>query len=397
MKDITTGGRKLMVVFPGDYDSAKKKGVEGQLLQFDENGFFDKVLFVGACIRRDARMVLDAHHEVVEVGFGRSFVQRLLAPLHVARLIAICARLVRREGIQLIRATEPTLCGFIAWAAAGLAGIPYCVSLHADYDRLYALDGRRGAPTLLGSRALIRPLERLTMGGAARVMPIRDSLIPYLLARGVGPDNIRVIPHGIDLTPFTLPPAVDIREMFGIPPGTAILAFAGRLSPENYVNEMLDAVRHVACQRDDFVLVLAGGGPLEAEITTRLAADPVLARVVRPVGFVSQETVRALRGVCRVSLCLMGGFSLIEACAAGRPVIAYDVDWHHELVVDGVTGRLVPEHQIEGVANAIGEFLDDEQKAQQMGAAGRALAFARHDIHVASENRRRCYAELLHV
>jgi glycosyltransferase involved in cell wall biosynthesis len=233
------------------------------------------------------------------------------------------------------------------------------------------------------------------MGGAARVMPIRESLIPYLLARGVGRENIRVIPHGIDLTPFTRPPVVDIYKMFGIPDGKGILAFAGRLSPENYVNEMLDAVRHLGRQRDDFVLVLAGGGPLEGEISARLAEDPVLARAVRPVGFVSQETVRALRGVCRVSLCLMGGFSLIEACAAGRPVIAYDVDWHHELVVDGITGRLVPEHHIDGVAEAIGELLDDEAKAQQMGAAGRALAFARHDIHVASENRRRCYAELI--
>ena len=384
-----------MVVFAGDYESAKKKGVERQLLQFGENGFFDKVVFVCPYVRRDARVALDGRHEIVEVGFGPSRLSRLLAPLHIARVIATCVRIVRRERIQLIRATEPTLCGFVAFVAARVAGIPYCVSLHADYDKLYALDGRRGAPTLLGSRWLIRPLERLTMRRAARVMPIRNSLIPYATARGVHRENVRVIPHGIDLTPFTEPPSVDIRRVFDIPAGKAILAFAGRLSPENYVVEMLDAVRQLADRRDDFVLVLAGGGPLEAELSARLAADPVLARVARPVGVVSQEIVRALRGACRVSLCLMGGFSLIEACAAGRPVIAYDVDWHHELVVDGVTGRLIPEHRITDVADAIGALLDDEVIAQRMGAAARALAFAGHDLRRASETRQRCYAELL--
>jgi glycosyltransferase involved in cell wall biosynthesis len=385
-----------MVIFAGDYDSSRRKGVESLFLQFDEEGFFEKVIFISPLLRDDRRVLLDDRHELHEFGLGRrGVVRRLLAPFHLLRVIVQCRRLVRRERIGVIRATEPTLCGFVAWATARLTRVPYVVSLHADYDKLFALDGRRGAPALGGSRALTGLLERLTLRGAARVLPIRDSLVPYVLKRGVSRDKVRVIPHGIDLTPFTHEPAVDIHTTLGIPPDKAILAFAGRLSAENYVGDVLDAVRRVAERRDDFVLVLAGGGVLEKEIATRLQTDPVLARVVCATGFVSQDTVRALRSGCVVSLCLMGGFSLIEACAAGRPVIAYDVDWHHELVIDGRTGRLIREHDTEGVADAVVAFLDNKAEAARMGAEARNLAFARHDSRNASEVKRRWYLEVL--
>lgn len=395
-ESVIKNGRKLMVVVATDFDSAKKKGVENLFLQYDEQGFFDKVILVSPYLRRDRCILLSDRHEFHEFGFGHSrLVGRLLAPLHVLRLIMRCRRLARKEGIQLIRATEPTLCGLVAWFTARLVDVPYCVSIHADYDKRFELAGRRGAPTLFGSRALVWPLEWLTLRGAARVMPIRDSLIPYVQARGVGRKKICVIPHGIDLTPFTQTQTVDIRKTFGIPADKAVISFAGRLSAENYVGEMLDAILLLAERRDDFVVVLAGGGPLKGAITARLNVDPVLAKVVRQVGFVSQETVRAMRSACATSLCLMGGFSLIEACAAGRPVIAYDVEWHHELVINGITGRLIPEHDIEAIANAIAEFLDNKEDATVMGAQGRVLAFEHHDIDVVSRIKQHCYREML--
>jgi len=393
-----TGGaeRKLLVIFAGDHGSARAKGVEQLLRQYDEQGFFDKVILISPYLRRDARTSLDERHELYEFGLGWArFAGRVLAPLHVLRVILACRRLVRRERISVIRATEPTLCGFIAWATARLTGVRYVVSLHADYDKLFALDGARGAPTLLGSRALIEPFERLALRGASRVMPIRDSLVPYALKRGVAADKVRVIPHGIDLTPFTRPPTVDIRRMLDVPADKAIVAFAGRLSPENYVADMLDASRLLAARRDDFVVVLAGGGVLERDVAARLEQDPALRHVVRAIGFVSQDIVRALYGTAVVSLCLMGGFSLIQACAAGRPVIAYDVDWHHELVVNGKTGRLIREHDVGAVVDAVSAFLDDRAEASRMGAEAKALAFVRHDIRTASELRRRWYAEIL--
>lgn len=388
--------RRLLVIFAGDLASARRKGVEHLLLHYDEGGYFDKVVLVSPYLRRDARVVLDSRHELLEFGLGRArLVRRLLAPLHVLRLILACRRIVRREGIKVIRGTEPTLCGLVAWATSRLTGVPYVVSLHADYDKRFALDGGRGAPTLFGSRRLVQPLERLTLRGAALVLPIRESLISYAAARGVSRDRIRVIPHGIDEASFTRPVVADVRQALGLPADRAIVAFVGRLSAENYVKDLLDAARLLAERRDDFVVVLAGGGVLEADVRARLAADPLLAGVVRPVGFQSRDTVRALQSAAAVSVCLMGGFGLIEACAAGRPVVAYDVEWHHELVIDGSTGRLLPEHDVPGVTRAIAAFVDDPALAERMGREARRLAWSRHRLADTQRVKRQVYGELL--
>lgn len=385
----------LLVIVAGDYDSAKLKGVLHLFSEYDEQGFFGKVILVSPYLRRDRRIVLDDRTELYEFGWGWRNLRKLAAPVHLYRVIRECRRIVRRQGIHVIRATEPTTCGFIAWATSRLSGVPYCLSLHANYDALFALDGRRGAPTFVGTRRLVRPLEKLTLRGAALVLPIRQSLVPYALKRGVNPLNIRLIPHGVDLALFKSECAIDLRSSLDLPPDRKVVAFAGRLSPENYVLDMLEAVAAVAEQRDDFVFVMAGGGVLEAEIRARIDANPALRRVARLTGFISREMVIALRRHCAVSICLMGGFSLIEACAAGRPVIAYDVDWHGELVIDGVTGRLVAEHSITSVAAALTELLSDDLKASQMGRKAQALAFSRHDLTVTSRNKQRWYRELV--
>ena len=69
----------------------------------------------------------------------------------------------------------------------------------------------------------------------------------------------------------------------------------------------------------------------------------------------------------------MGGFSLIESCAAGSPAIAYDVEWHGELVRDGETGFLLAEGDAAGLVAAVERLLDDEALAARLGAADSPL------------------------
>jgi mannosyltransferase len=95
------------------------------------------------------------------------------------------------------------------------------------------------------------------------------------------------------------------------------------------------------------------------------------------------------------SLCLMGGFSLIEACAAGSVPIAYDVEWHRDLVKDGVTGFLVREHDIDAVVAAVDQVVADPARAAEIGRQARRSAFAQHDLRATSEIKQACYAEML--
>jgi len=113
------------------------------------------------------------------------------------------------------------------------------------------------------------------------------------------------------------------------------------------------------------------------------------------VGFRSREVVAAVRQASAVSLCLMGGFSLIEACAASSPVVSYDVEWHHELVHEGETGFLVPEHDVDRLKTAVERLLDDPVLGRTLGQAARVLALSRHDVAMTTAIKRQCYLDLL--
>ena len=155
------------------------------------------------------------------------------------------------------------------------------------------------------------------------------------------------------------------------------------------------ARRLSALRDDDFVVVVAGGGVEDARIRATVAGDAALSNVVRLVGFQPRDVVAALRQSSAVSLCLMGGFSLIEACAAASPVVAYAVEWHDELVRNGTTGFLVPEHDVAALTTAVGQLLDDSRLGAALGLAARELALARHDLEMTTNIKRQCYLDLL--
>ena len=91
----------------------------------------------------------------------------------------------------------------------------------------------------------------------------------------------------------------------------------------------------------------------------------------------------------------MAGFSLIEACAAGRPVVSYDVEWHSELVKYKETGFLLKENDVDGVFDALDWILEHPEESNAMGQKAKALAFERHDLKITSATKIRCYSEIL--
>jgi len=76
------------------------------------------------------------------------------------------------------------------------------------------------------------------------------------------------------------------------------------------------------------------------------------------------------------------GFSnaILEAMAAGLPVVACDVGGNPEAVVDGETGRLVPSRNVAAFASAVAELLADPEKREAMGKAGRLRATERFSL-----------------
>jgi glycosyltransferase involved in cell wall biosynthesis len=164
-------------------------------------------------------------------------------------------------------------------------------------------------------------------------------------ARKLGAEDVRVIPSGVDL-----PDAVGEEAE---PPE---ILYAGRLSPEKGVRELVAAANGLP-------LVVAGDGPLRDEVPGAL-------------GFVPHDELVGLYERAAVVACpsRREGFGVVcaEAMAYGRPVVAGDVGGLRDLVVHEETGLLVEPGDVAGLRAALERLLGDADLRRRFGEAGRA-------------------------
>jgi glycosyltransferase involved in cell wall biosynthesis len=388
---------RILFLVPADYDALRRKGVDRMILERDEGGFFERVITVHPLAQAQQVIDLDPTHRIYEFPLGRALragvLGRAAAPVRLLATIRGVIRIARTERIDLVRANDPYLMGLIGWRVARALDVPFCISLHADYARNFHLSPKKGFPRLLRKMSVVLP--PLVLPHAGLVMPISEHLMAGMRRAGGPRVAVRVIPHGIDMTPFRLPLAPDARALFQIPPDAPVISWVSRMSGENYTDDVAEIVARVARHRPQVVFVLAGDGPYKERLTRRLLGEERLGESVRILPFQSYDRVVAIRRMSTASLCLIGGFSLIEACAAGSPIVGYDVDWHREIVADGVSGFLAKEHDVDAVVAALERLVDDPSLAATMGREAQRVAFARHDLRITSEIKQACYMELL--
>lgn len=305
--------------------------------------------------------------------------------------------LVRRE-IAVIRGCNPHHMGALAILLGAVTGTPTCVSIHSDNEAYYRLWKRSGQwpdshAELFGRRWVSRLVMRWVYSMAPEIWVIRDVFRQEAVAYGARPNRIRLFPHSSRLERFHATPDDELRQQFGLGNRPLVVSVC-RLTQENYIDDLPDIAALVLRARPDALLVIVGGGAEELRLRSRVAAAG-LEDSVRLLGWQPNDVAIELRQLAAVNLCLRGGYSLIEAAAAGRPVVAYNTDWHYELVRDEVSGYLVAEGDVEAAARRIVQLLDDPHLAGQLGANARALALARHDHAAVTPQKRELYDHLV--
>jgi glycosyltransferase involved in cell wall biosynthesis len=239
-----------------------------------------------------------------------------------------------------------------------------------------------GDPRYWSSAPTRRLRVRLLLGRAARVSAISRRSADVLVDQyGVRLDRIRVIPNGRDAAPFL---AADraagerLRAGLDIAAGTPVVLALGALSAEKRVDL---AVRAVAAVPDARLLV-AGSGPEDASL--RRLADHVGPGRVHFLGAVTDvpSVLAAADAVVLASDSEGLPGVLIEAGMAGVPAVATDVGWVADVVVDGVTGVLVPPGRSDALADGLRRVL---ARRAEMGAAARTTCVERFDLRTVTD------------
>lgn len=178
-----------------------------------------------------------------------------------------------------------------------------------------------------------------------------------------------IVPNGLDVARFADATPRDIA------PGPKLL-FVGRLDERKGIRVAVQAFGILASERPDLRLVVAGDGPHRDAPD---ALPPGVRARVTMLGTVPNAELPPVHAACDVYLGpATGGESfgivLVEAMAAGLPVVASDIPGYDEVVRRDVDGLLVPPRDPPALATAVARVLDDPALARRLAAAGRSRA-----------------------
>lgn len=301
---------------------------------------------------------------VIQFKTGR----RLLSP-ETIRSLSGAGRLLRRERVAVLDCMLGVTTLFGPFVGR-LAGVP--VVFNNQRNLSYWMRGRyRNAVYGFVIRRLV---DRVLVNSEAARTELRERF-------SVPDDRIVAVGTGIDIGRIdSAAPNDALVESLGLS-GRPIVGIVAKLSPIKGHRYLLEAMRLLRESRPEAALMIVGDGPLRTRLeqqTTELG----LADDVRFVG--SRDDVASLLKV--MSVFVLSSTSegspnaVLEAMAAGLPVVATDVGGLPEMVSSGRTGVLVPPREPIALAAALSDLLGDAERAAAMGRAARDAVEREHDL-----------------
>lgn len=291
------------------------------------------------------------------------------------------ARLLRRERVHVVHPIGP-MPDFYGVLAGALARVP--VRLMTWRNRRYSLFHT----ALLW---LITPLaDRLIANSEHAAQALRRWFVPR--------SRVMAIPNGLDSDRFARTPPLDEkrRELGLAPDDGPLIGMVARLWAQKDQDTLIGAAQRLLDRYPNLVLVLVGTG------RRRAALEATAAHLLPPGRYRflgARNDVPELYHLLDVPV-LSTHYegmpnAVMEAMAAGRPVVATAVAGCAELIEDGVTGLLVPPRDPRALAEAVARVLDDKALAERLGSAGRQLIPERYGLERLIERHQRLYGQLL--
>ena len=214
-------------------------------------------------------------------------------------------------------------------------------------------------------------IENMTCRLCRVVVGNSQSVVRHLhRAAHVPPSRLRLIQGGVDVNAFIGARPAD-RKSLGVPEGVPIVLWVGRLDPVKGLDELIEASAIVA-QEMKVAVLLAGEGGYEAEVRRQITRHGV-EETVRLLG--RRDDIPALLAAADVFAfpSYSEGFpnALLEAMAAGKPIVATDVPGNRDMLRHGESAWLVPARHARALANGLVRVLGDETLRSRLGSMAR--------------------------
>lgn len=311
----------------------------------------------------------------LEAGAGLPGVDQLALMRRIEQRLAEVAAAVKP---QILHAHSPVLNAIPALRVGRRLGIPVVYEVRAFWEDA-AVDHGTTAEGGLRYR-LTRRLETYALRRAGHVFTICEGLRGDIVARGVAPEKVTVVPNAVDIASFEPGGAPDqaLKLQLGLA-GCSVLGYIGSFYAYEGLDLLLAALPQVLRSRADVRLLLVGGGPQDEALRAQARRLDLADKVVF-VGRVPHADVRRYYDLIDLLVYprhsmrlteLVTPLKPLEAMAQGRVLLASDVGGHKELIRHGQTGWLFGAGRVEALAEAVTSLLGMREKWPQLRRAGR--------------------------
>jgi glycosyltransferase involved in cell wall biosynthesis len=295
------------------------------------------------------------------------------------------ARYLRRERVQIVHAHD-MYSNVFATPWARLARTPVVIASRRWW---HTLPNRK---LQLANAVAFRMAGAVLTNSAQVARSVRE-------IEGVPDERVWTVTNFVDEEAFTpLPDAARarVRRDWGVPPGSVVIGCVARLVPVKNHALLVESFAELRRRHAAVHLVLIGDGECRDALTAQVTALG-LEQAVTFAGELRASGNHHRGFDVSALVSLSEGFpnTLIEAMAAGAPVVATAVGGSVDAVVDGVTGLLVPAGRTDLLTTALERLVDDSTLRASFGAAARARAWATYRAGTVIESLESMYDALL--
>jgi len=297
-----------------------------------------------------------------------------------------------------VRAEDPRLNGLYAYIFSCFLRKPFIVGVWGNPKRIRELNRLPIMPRLFSSCQMEERFEKFILRRADLVIAQNQENLDYALEAGVAVEKTSLTPLGVGIDKvhfFQSENRLNVEEDFRSwsTEGKCVLLCISRLESLKNVDHAIMGASALAKAGLPFKLILLGAGR-EQNNLRELARRLNIENHVVFAGNRSQAWVAGAINLANINIAPLCGRSLLEASLGGLPTVAYDIDWHHEIIVDGVTGFLVPNMDHLALGMRIIEMSKNSALRDLMGSSVKIKALDLASPDVIARKQRLLYEKL---
>jgi PEP-CTERM/exosortase A-associated glycosyltransferase len=303
---------------------------------------------------------------------------------------------------DILHAHSPVLNAFPALRVGQRLGLPVAYEVRAFWEDAAVDHGTTREGSL--RYRLTRGLETRALRRADHVFTICEGLRRDIVRRGIPEEKVTVIANAADIESFSVGGQADeaLKTRLGLT-GATVIGFIGSFYAYEGLDLLIAALPRILAQRPEVRVLLVGGGPRDAalkEQALRLGlADKIVVAGRVPHGEVQRyydlvDVLAYPRHSMRLTE-LVTPLKPLEAMAQGRLLVASDVGGHRELIRHGATGILFKAGNVDALAEAVLQLLEQRGRWSDLRAAGRRFVETERNWAVSIACYQKAYASLL--